>query len=83
MSAKQKVVELVPGYISTDTVKLLEDMTAKAKRGDIVGVTFVAMEPGFVYEYGFSGIATEYPEFALGAVSRLEKRIHKYIDEGE
>lgn len=74
------VVHLVGAYTSEETIKLLKDLAAKAERGEITGVAFVALEKSHISEYGVSGTALSNPELSIGALCRLIRELNQHAD---
>lgn len=72
---------LIPDAISTDTVKCLQLLLTRAKRGEVIGLAYCAMLKQRAYIVNTAGVAHESPTFARGMVAALDdslsNRIHK------
>jgi hypothetical protein len=60
-----------------DVVKLLENLTARAKVGDVTGIAFMVTRRDGGYSTGFAGRAYTDPEVALAAIQLLQDDLKK------
>jgi hypothetical protein len=61
--------------ISHDTVKDLEDLTAKARRGEVTGLAYAVTTKGKGYNVNATGLLYDSPAFAIGTVVVLLYRL--------
>jgi len=74
-----KVLRLVESFRSADTIAALEDLLARARAGEIVGLVYAAIEPQRSYVADTAGEATRDLTYALGMVRVLDKLIASRI----
>ena len=60
----------VPGAIEQSVVDLLEDLLSQAKRGEIVGLAAVWVDPARLVANGWVGVAPTNP--MLAGIARLQ-----------
>lgn len=73
---------LVPDEVSNDTVQALETLLSNARRGEIIGIAFVAMLKGRTYIVNTAGEAHRNPTFSRGMVAALDDRLSLRIRGG-
>jgi hypothetical protein len=61
--------------ISHDTVKDLEDLTDKARRGEVTGLAYAVTTKGKGYNVNATGLLYDSPAFAIGTVVVLLYRL--------
>jgi hypothetical protein len=66
---------LVPDSLSHDTVELLEQLLNDARRGQILGLAFVAMMRRREFIANTAGEAHRNPTFARGMVAALDDHL--------
>lgn len=66
---------LVPDRVSTDTVKCLELLLRRARRGEVIGLAYCAMLKQRAYIVNTAGAAHESPTFARGMVAALDDNL--------
>lgn len=64
------VVSIAPA-VSQDTVAVLQELLAAARRGDLRGIAFVGVYARKEYVVGYTGLAAQNPTFTRGAVMDL------------
>jgi hypothetical protein len=69
---------LIPGN-GFETVKALEHLSEGARKGDVIGITYVAFFRNRTYYHGFTGVARSEPELALGTLPLLEDDLKERI----
>lgn len=74
---------LVPHVVSHGTIECLEMLLAQAKRGQLIGVAYVAMMRRRAYAVNVTGEAHRNPTFARGCVQVLDDELGKQIRGGE
>jgi hypothetical protein len=57
--------------ISHETVGELVSAATRASAGDVTGVSMIVYGPRMSYHVIHAGVATEHPEFAIGAICRM------------
>lgn len=72
-------IGLVSEYISDDTIVLLEELLARAKRGEVVGVSFVTLNRDRHQSVGWGGVAYHKPLLALGSLELLKHCLIEHI----
>lgn len=72
---------LVPDTISTDTTKALEQLLDLARRGELIGIAFAAMQKQRRYFVNTAGEAHRNPGFARSCVSVLDDELGKRMRE--
>lgn len=79
-------LHLVPDTISNDTVECLQELLRHAKRGDIIGLGFVAMLKPTRQMRGYiantAGEAHRSATFTRGMLKALDDKLSKRIDGG-
>lgn len=75
------VLNLVPPAVSGDTVQALEYLLQEARAGRLVGLAWVCMIRGRLYEVDAAGEAKRLPTYARGLLRRLDDELAK-IDDG-
>jgi len=73
------LVQLVPPACSVETVQTLEFLLNEAKAGRVVGLAYIALQPGHRYDIDVTGEAGQDPEFVLGLTRVLETQLEKII----
>ena len=73
---------LVPDSLSNDTIECLESMLDQARRGQIIGVAFVAMLKRRSYIVNTTGEAQRNPTFTLGMLHALQDRLGQRVQGG-
>lgn len=63
---------LVQDGLSTDTVKALEGLLAEAKKGELIGMAYVAMYRRREYTACATGEARRNPTFTRGMLAALD-----------
>lgn len=63
-----------------DTVTLLEDLLARARRGEVQGLAAVALGADGGYDLHATGAALNTPTLTLGTLSKLQHDIAAAID---
>lgn len=71
---------LVAPVPSSDTVEVLEDLLAEARRGEVVGLLFAAMTRRRDYYVGAAGEAHRSPTFARGMVCALDDELRRSLE---
>jgi hypothetical protein len=66
---------LVPDTISNDTVECLQQLLAYAKKGEVIGVGFVAVLKQRNYIANTAGEAHRNPTFTRGMVAALDDQL--------
>jgi hypothetical protein len=67
--------QLAADTISKDTVECLEQLLAAARKGQVIGLAFVAMMKRRSYVVNTAGEAHRNPTFARGMVSSLDDEL--------
>jgi hypothetical protein len=65
-----------------ETVAALEDLLAQARRGEVVGVAFVARMPGRNFLVDMAGRAYSDPVCTRGALCSLDDQLARLIEAG-
>lgn len=73
------VVTAVPTMVSTDTVEALELLLAKARNGELVGIAYIALGVGGVFEMDLAGVAYDLPIYVRGLLPALDDKLGKII----
>lgn len=73
---------LVPDSLSNDTIECLEAMLDQARRGQIIGVAFVAMLKRRSYIVNTTGEAQRNPTFTLGMLYALQDKLVQRVQGG-
>lgn len=73
---------LIPDDISHDTVKCLESLLHKARRGEVLGLAFAAILKRRGYIVNTAGEAHRNPTFSRGIVAALDDQLAHRIREG-
>jgi hypothetical protein len=71
---------LVPDAVSGDTVKALQQLLAEAKKGQVIGVAFVAMYKQRQFIANAAGEAKRSPVFTRGMVACLDDVLARQAD---
>jgi len=79
-STQRKTVVQIVEYLNRDTISLLEDLLARAKRDEIRGLCF-AYKTDTGEPMGLTGDYITYPTDALAAVSRIAFEVNMMIRE--
>lgn len=66
---------LVPDSVSTDTVKCLQLLLRRAKRGEVIGLAYAAMLKQKAYIVNTAGEAHVSPTFTRGMVAALDDQL--------
>jgi len=66
---------------SSNTIAVLEELLAKARAGEVLGMAFVAMYRAREYEVGYTGECVRSPTFTLGMLVELMRHIGGGINE--
>jgi hypothetical protein len=70
---------LIPDSVSHDTVQCLETLLQQAKRGQVIGVAYVAMLRRRAYIVNTAGEGYRNPTFARGCVAALDDELSTRI----
>jgi hypothetical protein len=70
---------LVPSKGSTDTKRCVAELDADAKEKRLIGLAYVALYSGRVYEVHSCGEASRSPTFAAGAVGILKRQLEDKV----
>ena len=68
--------QLIPDALSTDTIECLEQLLAKARKGDLIGLGYVGMLRHRAYIVNSAGEVHRNPTFGLGMVQMLK---HEFV----
>lgn len=71
--------QLVQDTISRDTVECLEDLLAQARRGQVIGLAYVAMMKKREFIVNTAGEAYRNPTFTRGMVSALDDQLGERV----
>jgi len=72
---------LVQDTISSDTVKALEQLLTAAKKGQVIGIAFVAMYKQRKYIANAAGEARRSPTFTRGMIAALDDALGRQTDQ--
>lgn len=72
---------LVPDAISDDTIRALEQLLRQARKGDIIGLAFVAMYRRREYIANAAGEAKRNPTFTRGMIAALDDALGRQADQ--
>lgn len=70
---------LVEGQTSSDTVKCLEEMLARAREGELIGIAFAAMFKFRGFTVNATGEAIRNPTFARGMAAALDDFLAAHV----
>lgn len=70
---------LIPDNVSTDTVKCLELLLNRARRGEVIGLAYAAMLKKRAYIVNTAGTAHESPTFTRGMIRALDDQLGRRI----
>lgn len=70
---------LIPDNVSTDTVKCLELLLNRARRGEVIGIAYAAMLKKRAYIVNTAGTAYESPTFTRGMIRALDDQLGQRI----
>lgn len=73
---------LVPDALSSDTVECLEQLLEQAKRGQVIGLGFVAMLKKRGYIVNTTGEAHRNPTWSRGMLRALDDKLGQRITGG-
>lgn len=65
------LIKLVAPAKDAETVDVLEDLLGRARRGEVIGLAYVALHPGCDYSGDVVGVARLTPLLARGIVGAL------------
>jgi hypothetical protein len=72
------LIKLVAPARDAETVDVLEDLLIKARRGEVIGFAYVAMQPGGDYYGDVVGVARSTPLLARGIVGALWEELPSF-----
>lgn len=72
---------LVPDTISGDTVRALQQLLAAARRGEVIGIAYVAMYKRREFIANAAGEAKRSPVFTRGMVACLDDALARQADQ--
>ncbi len=73
------VLHLVRPTSSADIVQALEELLRDARRGQLVGLAWVAMHPGYEYSVDIAGETRRCPTFTRGLLLKLDDELAKLV----
>ncbi len=79
MGAAPKILHLVDPQADPQVIATLRKLLAQAEAGQIVGLAYIAMMPGWQYSGDLVGLALQQPLVALGLASALEHQITTFL----
>jgi hypothetical protein len=68
-------LKIVPNFVSGETVTTLESLVDRARRGEVVGIAYAALERERRYVVNVAGEAARDPTYASGMVNALGELI--------
>lgn len=74
-----RAVSVAPSKHDAQLQASIELLLQKVKDGEVVGVAFVALKPGYDYYGDIAGAALQHPVMALGLSKALEYQISKIL----
>jgi len=69
----------VPDLVSYDTVSVLTTLLEEARRGQVIGLAVISILPRLDYQYGFAGVALNYPVMVKGMVVDLLEELKQGV----
>jgi hypothetical protein len=73
---------LVPDLVSHDTVEALELLLSEARRGEVIGIAYVAMLKRRAFIVNSAGEAHRNPTFTRGMIRALDDQLGQRIRGG-
>jgi hypothetical protein len=83
MSSRKPPFVLVPDTVSHDTIACLETLLAQARRGQVIGLAYVAMLRKRAYIVNTAGEGYRNPTFSRGCVQALNDELGRRIQGGD
>jgi hypothetical protein len=62
-----------------DVVRVLRLLLAQAEAGEIIGLAYVALKPGYEYSGDLLGYGLKHPVMALGLAKALEDKVSNLL----
>lgn len=82
-TAYPNVVNIVSPENALETAKVLERLRKQALRRNVIGIAFIALRPGMLYEVGLAGEAHIEPVYIRGLLKVLDDRVALLIGSKE
>lgn len=80
---KGVVLSLVRPTVSADTVKAAEYLLQEARAGRVIGLAWVALQPGYGYEVDWAGEVKRDPTFTRGTLKKLDDEVSAKLRDHE
>lgn len=74
-----EIVRLVPAGVSDETVKAIEYLLQEARAGRYVGLAWVAMRAGYLYDVDIAGETRRAPTFTRGMLRVLDDELAQIV----